>query len=78
MTPEIKVEKITQEEFDKKEAGRRVSHWNEILARVEKTKQPIKVSNLTRGQVASGYRKAKDLNIKVKADYKNGVLYFSA
>ena len=71
---EPKVEKISVKAFDAHKGGRRVSKWNQIVADVKDTGDPVKVSGLTRGQVAAGYRKAKDEGLRVKADYKNGVL----
>lgn len=73
----VKIEKITQEEFDKKEAGRKISKWKQIIADVKRTKIPVKITGLRRGQVASGYRAAKEAKLQVKVDYKNGELWLS-
>jgi len=73
----MEVEKISLEEFEAAQANPRKGKWTEIIEQVKETGEPVKVSGLTKGQVAAGARAAKRSGLRIKADYKNGTLYIA-
>jgi hypothetical protein len=70
----VEIEEITEEEFEDKPTRERQTIWKMLERQILQTGKPVKVTGLTRGQVAAGYRALKE-KFRVKTDYKNGVLY---
>ena len=71
-----KVDTISDEEF-KEEMGkprRQVGQWAKIIAKIQKTGKPVRITGLTRGQVASIARSVKEAGLQYRTDYKNGVI----
>jgi hypothetical protein len=68
----MKIENISMEEAKKElETKRNPSKYKLLFQQVRTSKQPIRISNLTRGQVAALYRAAKLSGITVRANYKD-------
>jgi len=69
----MKIKKISlseaEEEFSKQ---RRRGAWTQLLEQVKSEGSPVKVSDLSRGQIAALCRRAKELGIKYKANYSEG------
>lgn len=71
-----KVESISDEDFktEMEKPRHEVGAWQKIIAKIKKTGRPVKITNLTRGQVASVARSAKEAGLQYRTDYKNGVI----
>jgi hypothetical protein len=69
----MEFEEISDEEFESYQSSRK-SYWKQVIEHVKTHNKPIKVSDLTRGQVAAGYRAAQEAGLRVKANYKDGFL----
>jgi len=67
------VEKITAAEAEKELAKVSVrGKWSDLIAQILKDKQPRRVTELKRGQIAALHRAAREAKLRTKADYKNG------
>jgi hypothetical protein len=67
----VKVEQISHEEAKRElETKRNPSKYKQLFQQVRTSKTPIRISGLTRGQVAALYRAAKLSGITVRANYK--------
>ena len=65
------IKDLTKAEAKKEFDSKRVSgKYQEVFDRVAKDKVSVKVSGLTRGQVAALYRKAKESGLKYRTNYK--------
>jgi hypothetical protein len=68
----MKVEQISHEEAKRElETKRNPSKYKQLFQQVKTSKQPIRISGLTRGQVAALYRAAKLAGVQVRANYKD-------
>jgi len=69
------VEKITAAEAEKELAKVSVrGKWSDLIAQILKDKQPRRVTELKRGQIAALARAVKEAKMRYKADYKNGTI----
>lgn len=70
----MSVEKISMDESEKllKDKGTQKASWQKICFEVKKTGEPVKVSNLKSGQIAGGYRAAKESGLRSVQSYKEG------
>ena len=68
----MKVKQISREDAVKSMAEKTAGgKWKELFDSAEKTGKPFMVSEVTRGQLASIYRIAKDKGWDYRANYKN-------
>ena len=68
-------EEISVEEFEEemeKAAATRKGKWVEVIAGVVESGCPVKVSDLSRGQLAALQRAAKEAKIRSRASWKEG------
>lgn len=69
----VNVETITEEEYEAAEMAKtKKGKWTDVIKQVIEDGECVKVSGLSRGQVAALWRKAKDSKVKVVANYKAG------
>jgi len=74
----VEIQEISEEEFENYQNSRaRSGQWKQIIQQIRKNKKPLKVSGLTKGQVAAGYRALTKAGFNVKANYKQGFLLVS-
>lgn len=66
--------KVSMEEAEKllKDKGTQKASWQKIIFDVKKSGQPVKVTNLKSGQIAGGYRAAKEAGLRSAQSYKEG------
>ena len=65
---------VSMEEAEKllSEKGTQKASWSKICLEVKKSGQPVKVINLKSGQIAGGYRAAKEAGLRSAQSYKEG------
>ena len=74
----MKTSKITQKDADKEISEKRAKGlWTKLIEEVKKDKVPIKVEDISRGQVSACYRAASAAGLKVRANYKKGYVIIS-
>lgn len=74
----MKISKISKEVAEKEISEKRVKgKWTEIIAQVKKDKLPVKIEDITRGQVAALYRAATIAGLKIRANYKEQYMILS-
>jgi hypothetical protein len=73
---EMKDEEVDSETFEKKlsEGRARGGSWKQFIQKIRDTGKPYQRTGLRRTQVAAGYRACKEAGLRIKTDYKNGVI----
>jgi len=70
----MEIKDLSLEEFEKELSEGRATPWKDIIEEVKRTGKPKKIENLTRNQIASGYKIAKAEGLRAKGKYKEGAL----
>ena len=74
----MKISKISKEVAAKEIAEKqKKGQYQELFKQIKETKEPVKVEELTRGQVAALYRAATVEGLKMRANYKEGYVVLS-
>jgi len=75
----MKVNQLSEQEADKMAESMKTTtkgKWKELCEQVKKTRKPVKVTDITRGQGAAIHRTAKEQGCRVKVQYiKDGGAY---
>lgn len=75
----MKISKISKEAAQKEITEKKVKgKWTQIINEVIESKAPVKVEELTRGQVAALYRAASNAGLDIRANYKEQYVILSA
>ena len=73
----MEISEISLQEFEQIKNTRPKSRWQEVIEQVKQERKALKISGLSKGSLAAGYRAAKNAGIRAKTDYKNGTLYLA-
>ena len=75
----VKISAISKKAAAEELAKKRVKgQWATIVEQVQKSGEPVKVEEISRGQVAAIYRTASAAGLKLRANYKEGYVILDA